>query len=114
LIQEHQWRSSDWTSPQDWPRESWLCRTSCRWYQGRFNSEERSSEVDSETAPLTTCVFVVSITDEFVLGLDVLRIHDASLDLGRRMLWMKDKVPLWRSLREARPEENYGARDEQL
>jgi hypothetical protein len=31
-------------------------------------------------------VFVAEITDEFILGLDVLRAHDASMDLGRHVL----------------------------
>jgi hypothetical protein len=47
--------------------------------------------------PLTTWVFVASITDEFILGLDVLRAHDASLGLRRHVLHLDDKeIPLWR------------------
>jgi hypothetical protein len=47
--------------------------------------------------PLITWVFVANITDEFFLGLDVLRTHDASVDLGRRVLRLGDEeVSLWR------------------
>jgi hypothetical protein len=31
-------------------------------------------------------VFVANITNEFVLGLDILRAYDASVDIGRQML----------------------------
>jgi hypothetical protein len=31
-------------------------------------------------------VFVTEVTDEFILGLDVLRAYDASVDLGRHLL----------------------------
>jgi hypothetical protein len=31
-------------------------------------------------------VFLAKITDEFILGLDVLRAYDASVDLGRHLL----------------------------
>jgi hypothetical protein len=32
--------------------------------------------------PLTTWVFVANITDEFVMGFDVMHGHDASVDLN--------------------------------
>jgi hypothetical protein len=35
-------------------------------------------------------VFVAEVTDEFILGLDVLRAYDASMDLGRRLLSPRD------------------------
>jgi hypothetical protein len=35
---------------------------------------------------LTTWLIVASITDEFILGLDVMRAHNASVDFGRRVL----------------------------
>jgi hypothetical protein len=42
-------------------------------------------------------VFVAEITDKFILGLDVLRAYDASVDLGRHMLRLDQKeVTLWR------------------
>jgi hypothetical protein len=36
--------------------------------------------------PLTTWVFVANITDEFVLGLDVMHAHDPSVDLRCHVL----------------------------
>jgi hypothetical protein len=36
-------------------------------------------------------MLVASITDEFILGLNVLRTHDASVDFGRRVLRLDDK-----------------------
>jgi predicted aspartyl protease len=42
-------------------------------------------------------VFVAEVTDEFILGLDVLRAYDASLDLGRHLLRLgQEEVTLWR------------------
>ena len=35
---------------------------------------------------LSICVFVAEVTDEFILGLDVLRAYDAYVDLGRHLL----------------------------
>jgi hypothetical protein len=35
---------------------------------------------------LSIWVFVTEITDELILGLDVLRAYNASLDLGRHLL----------------------------
>jgi hypothetical protein len=41
-------------------------------------------------------VFVAEITDEFILGLDVLRAYDASVDLGRHVLRLgREEVTLW-------------------
>jgi hypothetical protein len=34
----------------------------------------------------------------FFLGLDVLLIHDASMDLGCHVQWQGDEVPLWRHM----------------
>jgi hypothetical protein len=31
-------------------------------------------------------VFVADIADDFILGLDILRAYDASVDIGRRVL----------------------------
>jgi hypothetical protein len=31
-------------------------------------------------------VFVADVTDEFILGLNILRAYDESVDVGRRML----------------------------
>jgi predicted aspartyl protease len=42
-------------------------------------------------------VFVAGIADEFILGLDVLRAYDASVDLGRHLLRLgQEEVTLWR------------------
>jgi hypothetical protein len=42
-------------------------------------------------------VFVAEVTDEFILGLDVLRAYDASVDLGRHLLRLgREEVTLWR------------------
>jgi hypothetical protein len=40
--------------------------------------------------PLTTWFIVASITDKFILGLDVVRAHNASVDFGRRVLQVVD------------------------
>jgi hypothetical protein len=50
----------------------------------------------------STKVFVISITNEFILGLDVMHAHDASVDLRRRVLQLSDEeLPLWQP--RARP-----------
>jgi len=42
-------------------------------------------------------VFVAEVTDEFILGLDVLWAYDASVDLGRHLLRLgQEEVTLWR------------------
>ena len=41
-------------------------------------------------------VFVADVTDEFILGLDILRAYDASVDLGRHLLRLGgEEVTLW-------------------
>jgi hypothetical protein len=45
---------------------------------------------------LMTWVYVSEITIKFILGLDVLCTHEASMDLGSCVLWLGDEeVPLW-------------------
>jgi hypothetical protein len=40
--------------------------------------------------------FIVNITDEFILGLDILHSYDASVDLGRQTLRLaEEEVSLW-------------------
>jgi hypothetical protein len=40
-------------------------------------------------------VFVADIKDDYILGLDLLRAHDASVDIGRRVLRLgRDEVPV--------------------
>jgi hypothetical protein len=42
-------------------------------------------------------VFVAEVTDEFILGLDVLRAYDAFVDLGRHLLLLgQEEVTVWR------------------
>jgi hypothetical protein len=36
-------------------------------------------------------VFVANITKEFILGLDILRVYDASADLGRQTLLLAEE-----------------------
>jgi hypothetical protein len=46
--------------------------------------------------PLEIWVFIADITDELILGLDILRAYDASMDLGRQMLHLgEEEVSLW-------------------
>jgi hypothetical protein len=43
-------------------------------------------------------VFVVYVTEKFILGLDVLRAYDTSVDLGRHLLrWGREELTLWRT-----------------
>jgi hypothetical protein len=52
--------------------------------------------------PLTTWVFIANITDEFILGLDVLSAQNASVDLKDLVRQMgREEVPLQRP--EAQP-----------
>jgi hypothetical protein len=42
-------------------------------------------------------VFIVEVTYEFTLGLDVLQAYNASVNLGRHLLWLgQEEVTLWR------------------
>jgi hypothetical protein len=46
--------------------------------------------------PLKVWVFVANITNEFILGLDILHAHDATVDIGRRTLRLaEEEVSLW-------------------
>jgi hypothetical protein len=46
---------------------------------------------------LTIWVFVPEVTDEFILGLDVLRAYNTSVDLGHHLLRLgREEVTLWR------------------
>jgi hypothetical protein len=45
--------------------------------------------------PLKIWVFVADITNEFILGLDILRAYDAKLDIGRHTLRLAEEVSLW-------------------
>jgi hypothetical protein len=54
--------------------------------------------------PLQIWIFVADITDELILGLDILRAYDASVDLGRQMLrFGEEEVSLWNPQTEPQP-----------
>jgi predicted aspartyl protease len=61
---------------------------------------------------LRSWVFVADIADDLILGLDILRAQDASVDIGRRVLRLgQDEVPVREAptpseLKRARPSEN--------
>jgi hypothetical protein len=47
-------------------------------------------------SPIHIEVFVAEISDEFILGIDILHSYDTSVDLGRHMLRMGQKeLSLW-------------------
>jgi hypothetical protein len=53
--------------------------------------------------PLKIWVFFANIT-EFILGLDILRAYDASVDIGRQTLLLaEEEIPLWSPGVEPRP-----------
>jgi hypothetical protein len=53
--------------------------------------KEEFVELALGRSSLTTCLFFNKITDELILWLDALHDHDASLDLGCRMLRLNEK-----------------------
>jgi predicted aspartyl protease len=61
---------------------------------------------------LRSWVFVADITDDFILGLDIVRAYDASVDIERRVLQLgRDEVPVREAptesvLKWTRPTEN--------
>jgi hypothetical protein len=49
-----------------------------------------------EQRPLKIWVFIANITDEFILGLDILCAYDASVDQGHQTLCLaEEEVSLW-------------------
>lgn len=51
---------------------------------------------DHGAHPLKIWIFVANITNEFILGLDVLRAYNASVDLGcQRLCLAEEEVSLW-------------------
>jgi hypothetical protein len=47
---------------------------------------------------VTAWLFLASISDEFILGLNILRAYISSMDLGHIVLQLDDEeVPLWSS-----------------
>jgi hypothetical protein len=56
--------------------------------------KEAHVELTMGRRTLRSWVFVADIADDFILGLDILRAHDASVDIGRRVLRLgQDEVP---------------------
>jgi hypothetical protein len=74
--------------------------------------KEAHVELTMGRRPLSCWVFVADIKDDFILGLDILRAKDASVDIGRRVLRLgQDEVPVRETptaseLKRARPTEN--------
>jgi hypothetical protein len=63
--------------------------------------------------PLKIWVFVTNITNEFILGLDILRTYDASVDLGRQTLSLvEEEVSLWSPGAGPRPSSLVVAKDQ--
>jgi hypothetical protein len=75
-------------------------------------SKEAHVELTMGRRTLSSWVFVADIKDDFLLGLDILRAHDTSVDIGRRVLRLgQDEVPVREAstaseLKRARPTEN--------
>jgi hypothetical protein len=62
--------------------------------------------------PLLMWVFAANITDELILGLDILRAYDASVDIGRQTLRLAgEEVSLWSPGAEPRPSSLVVAKD---
>jgi hypothetical protein len=74
--------------------------------------KEAHVELTMGLRTLRIWVFVDDIKDEFILGLDLLRVFDASVDIGRRVLRLdQDEVPVRETptesaLKQARPTED--------
>jgi hypothetical protein len=62
--------------------------------------------------PLRMWVFVADTTDGFILGLDIIRAYDTSLDIGRHTLRLADEeVSLWSPGERPRPSSFIVAKD---
>jgi predicted aspartyl protease len=74
--------------------------------------KEAHVELTMGRRTLRSWVFVADIKDDFILGLDILRAYDASVDIGRRVLRLgQDEVPVREAptesvLKGTRPAEN--------
>jgi hypothetical protein len=74
--------------------------------------KEAHVELTMGQSTLRSWVFVADIADDFILGLDILQAHDASVDIGRHVLRLdQDEVPVREAptesaLKRARPTEN--------
>jgi hypothetical protein len=73
---------------------------------------EANVELTMGQRTLRSWVFVADIADDHILGLDILRAHDASVNIGRRLLRLgQDEVPVRQTRTESaskrtRPIEN--------
>jgi hypothetical protein len=57
---------------------------------------ERNSNSKTRSPPAEDVGFVVNITDELILGLELLRAYDASVDIGLQKLCLaEEEVSLW-------------------
>jgi hypothetical protein len=114
---ENLWPSPGLTSSQDSPRGRRVGHAICRWRPGRpspaFN--EALVQLTLRRSALHIWVFVAEITDEFLLGQDVLRANDASVDLWRHVLRLGCKqVSLWSPGARPRPSPLTLASDEAI
>jgi hypothetical protein len=92
----HQWRPSGQILLQNCQKRNWPGQTSCRWHKvDPSHLEGGASGTDSYVDPPSNFAFVIEVTNEIFLGLDVLRTHDASMDLGCHILWLgQEESPL--------------------
>jgi hypothetical protein len=71
--------------------------------------KEAHVELTMGRRTLRSWVFVADIKDDFILGLDILPAHDASVDIGRRVLRLRQnevpvrEAPTASALKRARP-----------
>jgi hypothetical protein len=62
--------------------------------------------------PLKMWLFIANITDEFILGLDILHAYDASVDIGRQKLRLaEEEASLWSPGAGPRPSSLVVAKD---
>jgi hypothetical protein len=59
--------------------------------------KEALIELNLGRPTLRIWVFLAEITDEFILGLNVLRAYNASVDVGRHLLRLAQEVTLWKT-----------------
>jgi hypothetical protein len=63
--------------------------------------------------PLNIWVFVANVTNEFILGMDILRAYDAPMDLGRETLHLaEEELSLWSLGAGPRPSSLIVAKDQ--
>jgi hypothetical protein len=80
--------------PKIQPNQSYMIQTVSG--EGLPILEEVSLTLTLGLRPLEIWVFVANITNKFILGLDIMREYDASVDLGRQPLHLaEEEVSLW-------------------